>query len=474
MHTSSSMKSESPQSEVPLPTNMAAPIDAASGRLVALVDLYWTRDKDPRVPLGHASLLAALHRAGITVRSIIRAVNATAVDPAELAREILWGTQGKRPDGVDVAIGAYVWAEDIIQRLLPELRRQGFRGRIILGGPQITYAGAGLERIYPDADVFVRGYGEEALVELARLAGRPHINGVHHAGEQDRVEQALVDFTKLASPWLDGAGHLAPQPFIRWETQRGCPFDCSFCQHREAGLLLQRELNRGRLLREIEFFCRTGVKDIAVLDPIFNAGKNATVILKAFLQHGYRGRLSLQCRAELITSEFLDVASQLDVRLEFGLQTIHEREACAVHRRNNLGKVDDVLAAVRARAIPHEVSLIFGLPEQTLASFLASVQWCLERRVPVIKAFPLMLLRGTQLEVERDRWALRENGAPMPIVVASNSFTEAEWAVMARVSDALSKTEGAHAEQVAELLRVAETCEPDLLRWLPVSLGGAR
>mgnify|MGYP004199433693 CR=1 FL=1 len=29
-------------------------------RRVILVDLYWTRDKDPRVPLGHASLLTAL------------------------------------------------------------------------------------------------------------------------------------------------------------------------------------------------------------------------------------------------------------------------------------------------------------------------------------------------------------------------------------------------------------------------------
>lgn len=239
-------------------------------------------------------------------------------------------------------------------------------------------------------------------------------------------------------------------------------------------MLLMRELNLDRVLREAELFCHSGVRDIAVLDPIFNAGKNATTILKAFVQHGYRGRLSLQCRAELITTDFLEVAGHLDARLEFGLQTICENEGRAVHRRNNLMKVDEALAGVRERGIAHEVSLIFGLPVQTLSSFMASVQWCQEREVPVIKAFPLMLLRGTQLEQERELWGVRENGGAMPVVIASNTFTEADWAVMAKISEALSKTEGAHPKQIGDLLRLAESCEPDLLRWLPVSLGGAQ
>ncbi|RDJ94133.1 hypothetical protein B4Q13_16875, partial [Lacticaseibacillus rhamnosus] len=64
----------------------------------------------------------------------------------------------------------------------------------------------------------------------------------------------------------------------------------------------------------------------------------------------------------------LDAAAALDTCLEFGLQTIHEREGEAVLRRNHIGRVDDVLAGVRRRHIDHEVSLIFGLPEQTLAS----------------------------------------------------------------------------------------------------------
>lgn len=439
-------------------------------RTVVLVDLYWTRDKDPRVPLGHASLLASLHRVpGVTTHSIVVPVNLVSVDPDQLAERVLAAAAGP-PDTVDVAISAYVWAEEILKDLLAILRRRGFRGRIILGGPQISYSGPGLEVLYPEADVFVRGYGETALASLARAPGRPTITGVHHAGDEDPCAQTTVDLDAIPSPWLTGVVPLEGQQFIRWETQRGCPYRCAFCQHREPGArLVRRQLARSRILDEIALFCRHDVREIAVLDAIFNIGSSATDILHALAEGGFRGRLSLQCRAELVTPNFLDAAAMLDTRLEFGLQTIHAAEGVAIDRRNEIEKVDQALAEVRRRAIPHEVSLIFGLPEQTLESFLASVRWCLERRVPVIKAFPLMLLRGTPLERARHRWGLRERGVRMPVVVASNSFDEDNWAQMARISEALAKTERAHPADIAELLCLAASCVPDLGRWQSTS-----
>jgi radical SAM superfamily enzyme YgiQ (UPF0313 family) len=283
-----------------------------------------------------------------------------------------------------------------------------------------------------------------------------------------------VDLEVIPSPWLSGVIPIEHEQFIRWETQRGCPFRCAFCQHREPGARLRRRrLSRSRILDEVDLFCRRQVREIAVLDPIFNAGAWGTEVLQAFVDGGFRGRLSLQCRAEMVTSEFLDAVQMLDAQLEFGLQTIHRTEGLAIDRLNDVEKVDRALADVRRRGVRHEVSLIFGLPEQTVASFLASVRWCLERRVPVIKAFPLMLLRGTPLERARDRWGLHERGRSMPIVVASNSFDERDWAKMAGVAEALAATEGMHPTDLDDLLRVAASRVPDLGRWQSPELGRA-
>lgn len=438
-------------------------------RRVVLVDLYWTRDKDPRVPLGHASLLASLLRdPTIEVAAVVMAVNAEGTTPEAITARILRHTRDLRTDQVDIAIGAYVWAEHILQRVLPALRTAGFSGRIILGGPQISYAGPGVADLYPEADAFVRGYGEDALLALAKASGRPPVHGVVYRGEPDCADQARVALEELPSPWLTGTIPLLERKFVRWETQRGCPYRCSFCQHREPGARLRwRGLSEARVLAEVDALCNAAVADVAVLDPIFNVGRLAVPVLERFAQNGFGGRLSFQCRAECIDATFLSAAARLDARLEFGLQTVHSGESEAIERRNDIKKVDAALAEVRRLGIAHEVTLIFGLPLQTLDSFVESVAWCLERRVPVVRAFPLMLLRGTELDRARDRWGLVESDGPMPVVLRSTSFGVEEWRKMARISEALRATEGLHPRDVSELLSLARKCEPSWERWRP-------
>lgn len=438
-------------------------------RRLVLVDFYWTRDKDPRIPLGHASILSTIRAlTDVDVRSVVMAVNAARLSPENVASQILEEAAGCADADVDIAFGAYVWAEELLQRVLFEIHKLGFGGRVILGGPQISYQKSGLEDIYPTADAFVRGYGEHALARMVAEPDARSIPGVHWAGTLDVAEQAQVDLRELPSPFLNGVIPLKNRPFIRWETQRGCQFQCSFCQHREAGARLRKTtLDPARIFNEIDLFCDHGVRDIAVLDPIFNMANHANDVLERFRKRKFEGRLSLQCRAELVDDEFIDLAATLNTRLEFGLQTIHKDEQRAIRRNNNMLRVDHAFREANSRGINYEVSLIFGLPEQTVESFEQSVAWCLERRVPVIKAFPLMLLRGTALDRDREQWKLKNSHDTMPVVIESTTFSHAEWQQMARLSEALKVTEGNHPRTLSELRRVAARREPTMQRWRP-------
>lgn len=448
----------------------AIPVQIPSRRVV-LVSIDWTRDKDPRVPLGHASIVAALRNAGVDVRALSFSINRSDFNESHILECILNSTLGLPPEQVDVGFGVYVWNDRVVKSLLVTLRRGGFGGRIFLGGPQVSYAGAGLEQLYPEADAFVRGYGEEAMVALSATSGRIRCSGVHWAGAVDLGLQAQANLETLASPFLDNVIELRDgQKFIRWETQRGCPFRCSFCQHREAGSRLRRrDIPLIRLEQEMELFVRSGVDDIAVLDPLFNLGDHALAVLKSFRRLGYRGRLSLQCHFSTLDDEFLDACEGLDVRLEFGLQTIHEREALAVERVNHLGRVTEGIRKLGARDIPFEVSIIFGLPEQTLESFRATIDYCLRQHVPVLKAFPLMLLRGTRLERERERWGLEENTEPIPSVIRSNTFDVPEWRQMEALSEGLRRTERQHPHSVEALDRWVTPTPDTAGRWSPAA-----
>jgi hypothetical protein len=130
-------------------------------------------------------------------------------------------------------------------------------------------------------------------------------------------------------------GVVQPQRFIRWETQRGCPFRCAFCQHRQAGAesLRRRQLSQSRIYQEVSWICAHPViQDIAVLDRTFNAaGAAPQQVLQLLAEGGYTGKLALQCRLEQVHSEFLSAVQELNAAgahcvLEFGLQTIHPAE----------------------------------------------------------------------------------------------------------------------------------------------------
>lgn len=423
------------------------------GRAVVLVGLDWSRDKDPRLPLGQASLAASLRARGVQVHNLSYAINgAFSIDRA--LAEILT-CAGAGFGWSDVGIGVYVWNDRDVRELCRRLREAGYGGRIILGGPQITYHGAGVADSYPHADVFVRGAGEEAIVAIVGERGRVAHSGVVWRGDEDRGEQASVALERAPSPYVTGALDLAEhRSFIRWETKRGCPFRCSFCQHRDPGKRAKVEgVARGRIEQEIAAFVEAGVESIAVLDPIFNDPRFPYLeVLDGLFHAGFRGHLSLQCRFEFVDAAFIARCAALDVTLEFGLQTIHRAEWSAIHRGNRLSAVERAIAELHAAGLRFEVSLIYGLPHQTLASFGETVDWCLARQIPVIKAWPLMLLRGTELERHRDRWGLVESDDDIPMVVESDTFSRVEQREMARIAEALRSTEGVHPRELGELI----------------------
>lgn len=422
-------------------------------RRLLLVSLDWTRPKDPPLSLGHASILSNLRHNKIEVIERSWAVNHSSFSPSDVVEFVM---RNARSD-TDVALGAFVWNEKAIQTILNNIRQHNFTGRVILGGPQVSYVKKGLENFYPQVDIFVRGYAESVLAKFMQnqeKEGLPLIKGIHYAGEPDLGLSATTELETLPSPFL--AGLIPPQRFIRWETQRGCPFRCAFCQHRESDVTMKRrQFSMSRIMQEVEWITANScIQDIAVLDPIFNSGPDYLKILDGLISGGFRGKLSLQCRAEMIKEEFLNKICRLnetaETVLELGLQTIHTDEQAVIDRPNNMRLVSKVLNDIYARGIKSEISLIFGLPKQTVTSFQKSIDFCVQHKVPVIHAFPLMLLRGTPLYERRAELGLVESEEiasasidriqdGIPHVVSSPSFTYEDWKTMAKMADALAE-----------------------------------
>lgn len=413
-----------------------------SRALIVSFDLV--RDGEPATSFSVATLLAAaraqpgapeLHHAPF---NLLATPPPTADDVVHaLASDYHLGAFGA------IALSAYVWSEALVRPVLRGLRAAGFQGRLLLGGYQVSYADPeALHRLYPEADVFVSGYAETALLD-ALADPRP--------GPQ--LHAASPDFHALPSPYLTGTLPVAVgQDRVRLETKRGCPYRCSFCAHRD--LATQRVHRRGpdRALAELDWLAERGVAKVNVLDPVFNMGPEYLPFLRALAERPRSGSarsgsagsgstsapvLSVQARIENVRGpagdEFLDLAAGLGLTLEFGLQSIHPDELTAVDRRNALAHTEAVLARLNDRGIAYEVSVIYGLPRQSARSFDDTLDFLDRAGAPVVRAFPLMLLRGTELYDERDRYGFVEAALgpfAIPTVVASDSFSHDEWLAM--------------------------------------------
>ena len=536
-------------------TTTTLPAPQRQGRRPLLISFDHRRPKDPPMSLAVASIVANLQAHRMEYGVVTTNVNAAAAaTPGEAASDTsltvagvvggvldtALGAEWARPD-TDLWVGAFVWCEPHVQRLLADLRRHGFPGRVCVAGPQVSYAAPGtLEQYYPHAHLFVRGYAEHAVAALARqsptqCASEPAaaFRGVHYHGCTDTGVQCEAQLLHLASPYLTrvldaGAG------FARWETQRGCPYACSFCQHRAPNNAGVQAMRVDRVTAEIDLFAAatatrstgtatTGTQvrypgidaaarkplpgdharpqsdtrlhstvaaavalaslqggpaapaphplappppppqTIAVVDPTFNSpATRAVPILHRFAASGYQGRLSLQIRPEKLSDAFLDAVRVFTdgggrVTLEVGIQSVAPAELAAIDRIAGA----DPRAMVRAierklRKVADsgcgadlEVSVMFGLPHQTVASFAHTLQWCATHAPGAkVSAFPLMLLRGTALHARRRELGLVESTevahpcidrvqAWVPHVVETPTMTRAEWRDMADMAAGL-------------------------------------
>lgn len=335
-----------------------------------------------------------------------------------------------------LALSCFVWNEYLINPLIHQLKHSGYMGKIILGGAQITYGDrTQLTFDYPGADYFISSYGEESIVKILKNEIEKGCNYL----------SSKPDFSLLPSPYLSKEIEIINGHKLRWETKRGCPYKCSFCAHRNLENGKVNYMNIEKSVAELFLFKEKGVKKINVLDPIFNMGKEYLEIMRTISALNFEStQFSFQSKIELLNRPdgelFLDLAEKTNSHLEFGLQTIIEEEYKVIDRKNDIKIIDKQLDILNRRGISYEVSLIYGLPNQTPDSFRRGIEFLKEKGCKKISAWPLMLLKGTPLYYDHEKWNLKEEVIGdyyIPVVTSSNSFSKDDWYVMKDIADQL-------------------------------------
>lgn len=291
-----------------------------------------------------------------------------------------------------VGFSTYIWNRQYNLELAKQLRIANPDCVIIFGGPEPAISDPDIFRKYPFIDAIIKSEGEITFAEILRnIQSFDHVPGVlinQNGRVLDTGSAARVDdLSILVSPYLAGTFDqlLADNPSVNWsatlETNRGCPYQCTFCDWGSLTLSKIKKFTEQRVYGELEWMSRNQIDFIHIADAnfgIFPDRDRAIVERFIDLQRQYGAPSGVAASfAKNQNREVIDIVELLVKKtlrpttgLKISLQSFDDNTLDAIKRKNlKINNISEILEIGREKDVPIGTELILGLPRETLASW---------------------------------------------------------------------------------------------------------
>ncbi len=304
--------------------------------------------------------------------------------------------------GADVVgISLYVWNAQISLEIARRLKQCNPNVVIIVGGPHVPDRGEPFVRSHPFIDIAVHGEGEIPFLQALDEATKRNWHSVSsasfvdNAGAYHRTSQAarMRSLDQAPSPFLSGAFQplMAANPnevwIGLWETNRGCPFQCTFCDWGSATATKVNQFEIERLLSEVQWFAENKIEYVFCCDANFGilprdveiAGK----VAETKKVTGYPHALSVQNTKNATERAYLTQKILSDAGLNKGvalsMQSIDQTTLKNIKRDNiSLDTYLELQRRFSRDGVETYSDLILGLPGETYDSFADGVSRLIE------------------------------------------------------------------------------------------------
>jgi len=362
-----------------------------------------TRHANPDfMPLALLYLKAALvEHGGLAADGVQIAEFGRAASGEEIASQLLAG----EPDVI--GLSCYVWNGRALLEAARRIKAERPHIRIVLGGPEVGPVADDVLAKHPYVDAVVRSEGEVPICDLVgawregrSLGGIPGISFRADGAVTANPEAPIVrDLNRVASPHL--ANYLDhTKRVICLETQRGCVFTCNFCFYNKDYSIRNRRFDLPRVKEEIRYWLEQDVRQIFLMDPVFNLNsERAKEICRFIVEHNHRRvPFHTEVWAEFIDDEMAQLFAAANFAfIEVGLQTSDHAVLEIVERRFKRQQFIEGIGFLKKHELKFELQLIAGLPGETLETFRRSLDFAATLDPPQLAAFNLMILPGTEL-----------------------------------------------------------------------------
>jgi anaerobic magnesium-protoporphyrin IX monomethyl ester cyclase len=306
-----------------------------------------------------------------------------------------------------ILFSCYIWNTELTLKIASDLKQLSPKTLIVLGGPEVSFGAFDMMVRNPAIDCIVRGEGEATCRELLQalregvplddIAGITFREGEEVVANPER--DAVSDLGLLPSPFAAGLVDLG-KPLVYFETSRGCPFSCAFCMSSiDSGV---RSFSMDRIRQDLLLLMEAEVQTVKLVDRTFNFdAARANEIWRFILERNRTSIFHFEIAAELLTDENLTLLAQVPpgmFRFEIGVQSGGEETLAKVERRSSLEKLFEKTRLLKEKTrVTIHLDLVAGLPGESLAGFLGSLQGLFTLNPDHIQVEALKVMKGTPM-----------------------------------------------------------------------------
>jgi radical SAM superfamily enzyme YgiQ (UPF0313 family) len=301
-----------------------------------------------------------------------------------------------------VGFSSYVWNGRISLEIARRLKLLKPGIVIVFGGPHVPDQPEAFLRANPQIDLAVHNEGERTFLKLleawpdrdawAAMAGVSMVKADGSFVRNPNIDR-VRDLDEIPSPFIEGAfdAIMAANPdeswIGLWETNRGCPFRCTFCDWGSATAGKVTKFGEERLFREVDWFAEKKIEYIFCCDANFGIQKRdvdlANYVADIKKTTGYPVALSVQNTKNATERAYLTQKILSDAGLNKGvalsMQSVDMTTLEAIKRDNiSLGTYMELQRRFTKDKVETYSDLILGLPGETYESFVKGVDQLME------------------------------------------------------------------------------------------------
>ena len=345
--------------------------------------------------------------------------------------DILEDIYRRKPDAI--GFSCYIWNIGMVEKLMGELHKLLPKLPVFLGGPEVTYDADKLLRKYPYLTGIFIGEGEATFAQVVKYYVKKNPESLEDIpGLMLRSgmtpERKPLNLTDVPFLYDD----MAPftNRIIYYETQRGCPFRCSYCLSSIDKTVRFRDIEVVK--KELAFFLEKKVKQVKFVDRTFNCNHDHAMAVCQYLYEHDNGvtNFHFEIAGDILREDEIALVAKMRpglVQFEIGVQSTNTDTLREIRRVMDIEKLKQVVAALKAAHNVHiHLDLIAGLPYEDYDSFARSFDDVYAMEPEQLQLGFLKVLKGSYMAEMAESYGLvYTDYAPYEVLYTNwLSFTE--------------------------------------------------